>query len=65
MSGTEWLLVSGFLAVGGLTFLRLLASVRHALVSQAEAEALARRLAEEARREAETEQEVPVVTGAM
>lgn len=53
MQDAEWILVAGFLAVGGFTFLRLVASARGALVQRAEAERSRREQerAEQAQRE--------------
>ncbi len=53
MQDVEWILVAGFLAVGGFTFLRLVASARGAVVQRAEAERLEleRKRAEQAKRE--------------
>jgi len=62
MQDAEWIIVAGFLMIGGFTFLRLVASARHAAVCQAKAERLEleRTQAEQTKR-AQEEQETAVI----
>ncbi|MFH1417641.1 MAG: hypothetical protein ABII12_05060 [Planctomycetota bacterium] len=55
MQDVMWLITVGFLAVGGLAFLMMLAGARHAVVETAEKVHAAQLKEEEARREAERE----------
>jgi len=63
MQDAMWLITAGFLAVGSLAFLMMLAGARHAVVESAEEEHAARLKEEEARREAEAELEAAEVEG--
>ncbi len=58
MQNAMWLITAGFLAIGCLVFLMMLAGARHAIVEQAEEEYAQRQQEEEARRQAEAEAEL-------
>ena len=51
----EWVVMAGFLTLGGFTFLRLVAGARQAVMAQAEAERLRKEAEEAARKDAEQE----------
>ncbi|MBN2559663.1 MAG: hypothetical protein JXQ75_01865 [Phycisphaerae bacterium] len=59
MCEPEWIVTAGFLALGAMTFLYLLASVRDAVVQQAEAERHRKEAAEQAARAAEATVGIP------
>jgi hypothetical protein len=57
----EWLTTVGFLALGGFTFLMMVAGARRAVLERVKAERLQREAEEAARKKAEEEASVGVI----
>jgi hypothetical protein len=57
----EWVTMIGFLALGGFTFLMMVAGARQAVLERVKAEPLRREAEEAARKKAEEEADVGIV----